>query len=112
MINYLHEDKKILTLLYEKGELDIYKMHQEELFSPAQIMRSVRCFISLGFISKDNLIIKLTKEGRCWIRTNLPKILMEKSNKEFSKIPQDMFTEEEFKININEPYIPDKVFFD
>lgn len=112
MRDYLYEDKRILTLLYEKRELDIYKIHQEELFSPAQIMRSVRYFSSLGFISKDNLIIRLTEEGVLWIRANLSKILIEKSDKAFSEIPKDMLIEKEFRIHINEPYIPEKVFLD
>ncbi|WP_101688594.1 hypothetical protein [Dysgonomonas massiliensis] len=110
MTNYLYEDKRILTLLYEKGKLDIYKIHQEELFSPAQIMRSVRNFISLGYIRKEDLIIKPTKEGKLWIKENLPKILMERSDKIFTKIPEDMLIEEDQKIHINEPYIPEKIF--
>lgn len=109
MNEYLFEDKEILKSLYEKNELDIYKFHCSTLLSPAQIMRSIHWLISMNIVTKNVFIITLTESGKSWIQNNIQKVLMTKSDKGFTQIPPDILLEEENKIKINEPYVPNYI---
>lgn len=95
-MHYCSSEKKILDILYRsQREINIYKIHEEFQFSPAQFSVFIRKYEEMNIIIMDGDNIILTKQGKEWILNNRKKIFLTKREEEWIGIP------DEWKLNKN-----------
>lgn len=97
-------EKKILKDLFESIDgLFAYTFYSRYKIEPDEIIKFISKYEEKGVITFDNNKINLSKEGREIILKQQfqPKI----AGNKFSNIPKEFLSS---KLNINEPYLPNK----
>ena len=89
-MEYSSFDKYLFNELFIlKKEINIYTLHIEESFSPAQFSRFIKRYEKLNIVSYHDNIINLTPFGEKWIIKNRKEIFLRHKSKKWVDIPQD-----------------------
>ena len=91
-------DKKIILTLYESSKkIELYDLHKQFSFSPAQLSRFTRKFQKKRVIDYSNGYIKLTDYGKNWVIKNRRLLFLTPKQKKWVNIPDEWKVRNNFK---------------
>ena len=90
-----NNQKQLLRILYEQGNISLYAWHKKTCLSPICIANAVQALRKQGVLqlSGDHENATLTEYGRKWIELNSKELFATKGDEPWKNVPEGMASE-------------------